>query len=366
MLTRKKILFCIDSLQPGGAELIMQNTVNELAKDKTLQITVQLLRGKETFGLDKSIKVHTFMNDGKIYRKLIKYMPAGLLHRLIIKGHYDIEIAYMEGASTKVISGCKFIDTKKIAWVHTDMEKYPWSQRSYRNSLEETASYKVFDQIFAVSNDVKNIFNKKFGLNAIFIQNIINDKIIEEMSFYEQNVYHDDVFVIVSVGSIKPVKGYDRLIEIHNSLRLLGVKCKHYILGDGPEFSALKSEIEKNKLQNRIILKGYLNNPYPWIREADLLACVSYAEGYSSVVCESIILGTPVLTTNCSGMIDILGNSEYGLIVNNDNEAIVEGLKAMITNKDIYNKYKKKTRERREGFRVELSMKNLCSCLFLE
>ena len=92
----KKILFCIDSLKPGGAEIIMCNTVNELVKDSNLDITVQLLQKEQKLNLDEKVKVNTFMNNNIFYRRIIKWMPASILHKLIIKEKYDYEIAYQD------------------------------------------------------------------------------------------------------------------------------------------------------------------------------------------------------------------------------------------------------------------------------
>lgn len=355
----KKILFCIDSLKPGGAEIIMCNTVNELVKDSNLDITVQLLQKEQKLNLDEKVKVNTFMNNNIFYRRIIKWMPASILHKLIIKEKYDYEIAFMEGASTKVISGCHNKKTKTYAWIHTDMEKYRWSQRSYRSVKEEKRAYSNIDRIFAVSSDTRDIFEKKYNKPATYVQNILNDKKINICADKEKNIYGDHQFHIVSVGSIKPIKGYERLIKVHRALKNEGVKCVHYILGDGPSYADLKQKITENDLEDRIILKGYIENPYPWIKEADMLACVSYAEGYSSVVCEAVILGVPVITTECSGMKDILGDSEYGLIVKNDDISIINGIKKMVTNKEFYQKYLLKVKERRTEFSVDNAVKQL-------
>lgn len=352
----KKILFCIDSLKPGGAEIIMCNTVNELVKDSNLSITVQLLQKENRLAVNDKIQVNTFMNNNMLYRRLIKWLPSPVLHKLIIKENYDYEIAFMEGASTKVISGCRNKNTKTYAWIHTDMEKYRWSQRSYRNVKEEKKAYCNIDKVFAVSSDTRDIFKKLYNKPATFVQNIIDDKAIEMYANKDKNVYNNDKFHIVSVGSIKPIKGYERLIKVHKTLKEEGIECEHYILGDGPSYMDLKQKIVENGLGDRIILKGYTENPYPWIKEADMLACVSYAEGYSSVVCEAVILGVPVITTECSGMKDILGEAEYGLVVKNDDDSITEGIRKMIMDKALYQKYQLKVQERRKEFGVDNSI----------
>ena len=76
-------------------------------------------------------------------------------------------------------------------------------------------------------------------------------------------------------------------------------------------------------------------------------------------MCESVILETPVLTTDCSGMKDILGESQYGLIVENNDDAIFEGIKKMIDDRNFYEKYVLQVKRRRENFKLENSVKQL-------
>lgn len=66
---------------------------------------------------------------------------------------------------------------------------------------------------------------------------------------------------------------------------------------------------------------------------SDLYVCPSYVEGFSTVVSEAVILGLPVVTTECSGMKEILGESEYGLITENTEEALYEGMKKILSDK---------------------------------
>ena len=101
------------------------------------------------------------MNNSIFYRKFIKWLPAYLLHKLIIKEKFDYEIAFMEGASTKVISGCKDKETQTYAWVHTDMKKYRWSQRSYRNVAERKKAYANINKYLRF-HQIQGIYLKKF------------------------------------------------------------------------------------------------------------------------------------------------------------------------------------------------------------
>lgn len=90
---------------------------------------------------------------------------------------------------------------------------------------------------------------------------------------------------------------------------------------------------------------------------ADLYVCPSYVEGFSTVVSEAVVLETPVVTTDCSGMREILGDSEYGLITQNTEESLFEGLRTMLDKPEVYQYYQQRVRERAPFFYMEERLK---------
>ena len=85
-----------------------------------------------------------------------------------------------------------------------------------------------------------------------------------------------------------------------------------------------------------------------------MFVCSSYREGFSTAVTESLVVGTPVVSTLCSGAQELLGyNNEYGLIVENSEEGIYKGLKKLLEDKELLEYYKKKAAERGSFFSKE-------------
>ena len=82
------------------------------------------------------------------------------------------------------------------------------------------------------------------------------------------------------------------------------------------------------------------------IAQSDLVICPSYTEGLSTVVTEALILCKPILTTDCGGMHELLGNSEYGYIVANTDEELLKGLKTIVLNPDMRTYYSECAKER--------------------
>ena len=109
-----------------------------------------------------------------------------------------------------------------------------------------------------------------------------------------------------------------------------------------------------------VTLLGYKKNPYKYIRNSDLFVCSSRAEGFSTVVSEAIILEKPIVTTECSGMRELLGdNSEYGIICENNTKALYESLLKVLSNKELYLELKEKIIERKNIFDINKTIKDI-------
>ena len=104
---------------------------------------------------------------------------------------------------------------------------------------------------------------------------------------------------------------------------------------------------------------GFKQNPYPYLKSSDVFVCSSYAEGFSTVVTEALILGIPVVTTECAGMRELLGDSEHGLIVDNSDEGLLYGMKTMVEDKECRNVYKEKAEKRGKDFLVSNRLKEI-------
>ena len=370
----KKILFLITALNGGGAEKILLETVKAI-DNKEYKVTVMSIFNEGIYVEEikklcdyKFIFKHNFHGNliNKVYHsvilRLLKYLSPRFQYKLFVKEKYDVEIAYLEGPPTKIISGSTS-DLQKFAWIHANPIAQPYSTAAFRSYKEEIKCYSMFDKVIAVSTKIKEGAKEKFNLKEEKLDvkfNILDEKRIIESSLKETNTnYEDNDFNMVAVGRLSPEKNYRRLLHVCNMLKDDNIKFHLSILGEGQELQLLKSYVQNNDLDKYVEFKGFISNPYPYIKDADLLVCSSDSEGFSTVVSESLILNTPVVTTDCAGMQDILGNSEYGLIVDIDDSALYKGVKEMILNKELYSKYKEEASKRAEFFKVETRLKEL-------
>ena len=179
-----------------------------------------------------------------------------------------------------------------------------------------------------------------------------SEELIEDIQFNPEEIN------IISVAKLIKSKGYDSLVRVQKKLRDDGFKTHVYIVGKGEEQNHLQKLVEENHIKDSWTFVGFKSNPYKYVKNADLYVCSSRKEGFSTAVTESLIVGTPVVSTNCSGTTELLGyNNEYGIVTENNEEALYEGIKKMISDKNVFDYYKKQARMRGNKFSTSETVK---------
>lgn len=339
-----KILFFIDTLSGGGAEKVLLNLVNAMDKSK-FDITVQTLFPDEAAKhLDSAVRYkYCYKNASKIGNlRMRAEAEIGLTYSLHIKDDYDIEVAYLECGSTKIMSASTNNKATKLAWVHCDLSKKAGNVSAFVN---ETAKYyKKFDKIVCVSDDARNSFIEMYGNSpeTVTIYNCYNDREIKEKA--ELPIETEISLprpLLLAVGRLTEQKRFDRLLKIQYRLKYEGVDFSLLILGEGKERKKLEKYISENSLEDHVMLPGFCENPYPYMKYADLLVCSSAYEGFSTFFVEGMILDKPMITTDCTGMKELLQDGKYGMITENSEEGLYQGIKRILTEKDVFESLQK-------------------------
>lgn len=353
----KKILFMIPTLDHGGAEKVLVNLVNNMNKEK-FDITVLTLFGG---GVNRQfLKPH--IKEGfcikKIFpgnSKLLKLFSPNTLYKKYIKEYYDIIVSYLEGPTARIVSGCTDSDTKLVSWIHVQQENMKIASAAFRNINEAKKCYNKFDNTVCVSEYVKNNFIENFDFKKpieVLYNTNETDEIIklsdEEVTDYD---FTDNVNTLVALGTLKKSKGFDKLARIHRRLLDEGIRNRVIILGTGPEKDNLDTLISELDIKDTFTLLGYNTNPYKYLKNSDLFVCASVAEGFSTAATESLIVGTPVCTVDVSGMKEMLGyDNEFGIVTENNEEALYEGIKNMLISDKLLEQYAEKALERGRFF----------------
>ncbi len=245
--------------------------------------------------------------------------------------HFDTAIIYSDAVAetaVKAITADKFI----MFYHHGAMRKVYHDKYGYKKSKK----------IVAVSQsqaDVLKAFRPRYKNKIIAINNIIDIDDIKERSKKETDVdFKKDKFNIVSCGRLSPEKGMDLAIEACKILVDKGyTDFKWRVVGGGPIEKELAEQIRMLGVEKNIQLIGMQSNPYPFIKNADLLVQPSRFEGHSVAIMEAKILGTPIVATKAAAK-EQVEHLENGILCNTDSTAIAMAIEKALTDKGLLEK----------------------------
>lgn len=362
----KNILFVVDEKRMGGVSILLQDILNNFDISKynidilvlhnngdslnDLPEKVNIIYGTKYFsGIDLTLKeaLKTF-NISTIYHKLkvVFDMKTGLIKKNIIrerkkilKKKYDVEIAFKDGfpAIFTIYGDSK----RKIHWLH---HEYKTVNPNAKYSKLFNKILPKFDSIIAVSEGIKKSFYDIYKIENIkVIENYVDTKKIIDKSKEEGIKLDKDDINFVSLGRLHAIKGYDRLIKVIGELKIEGAIPNNFklrIYGDGPVKGELDNLIKEYDLSNNVILMGKTTNPYKDIKNFDLFILPSYHEAFGIVIIEAMTLKVPVLACMNAATNKLIKNKFNGLIVENSNEGLKEGIRYLLNNPDVIKEYK--------------------------
>lgn len=366
---KKRVMFMVESMMVGGAERVLINLVNSLDPNKYDITVIAVFKNgvypdypcvfKDAWAPHVKYKYLIDNSNPIKYRFFNLVFNRGskkLLHQLLIGNGYDVEIAWYEGLPTTFLAHSSNKHSRKLAWLHYGDGFAHLTPQQKETFLQE---YRKYDEIVGVSDGVCRNFRERLGGNFSLrtCYNILDDNEIRAKA---------DAFIVerekpltfVAVGRLVPVKGYDRLVNACACLKQEGLDFRLWLIGEGSEHDVLQKQILKNSLEDKVHLLGNQDNPYPYIKAADWFVSSSLAEGFSTVLTEACIIGTPIISTRCLGTAELLGaNGEYGLMTENSEEALCQAMRNVLVHTEMRDEFSAKILSRSAAFRKDILLK---------
>ena len=363
----KKILIVNKSFEVGGIQSALINMANELCEYYEVHLFIYNPTGLLRERLDTRVKVlpsnWRFRCLGMSLKDAIKTrnirmimfrvaaslvtklrdnelpLNMAIQHQPIMSG-YDLAISYHQEQPRKsVVSGfARVVDrcveaNRKVAWLHYDSNTIDLDSK-FNNPF-----YARMDKVVCVSKSLMNNFAKaypQFSERMEYCYNFIPHGIIKEKSMEEQKVpFPKDKFVCFSACRLTGEKAIVRALCAFADVLQMHDEVVWYIAGDGPERTDIEKTIQKLKLEKQVVLIGNQSNPYPYIRNADLVMNVSYHEAAPMVFLESKALGTPVFATRTSSAEELLRDNIDSFICENSEKGICERFTEVVENKHL-------------------------------
>lgn len=361
----KKILLINKSFAVGGIQSSMINMANELSRYYEVHLflynpsgvmkdrvnsSVKVLEPswrflclgmtiKEVFRTKKT-KFIAFRIFATVWSKLFDNrfpIAIAIKHQPKITG-YDLAIAYhQEQRKKSVLSGfSRVVDRcveakKKVAWLHFDSNTLDLDSQ-YNNPF-----YQKMDKVVCVSKALMKNFTKAYPElrdKMDYCYNFMLYDVIKEKGLECQEIkYPANKFVCFSACRLTEEKAIVRGISALAEVLKAHDEVVWYIAGDGVERNNIEKAIASHGLKKQILLIGNQSNPYPYIRNANLVLNVSYHEAAPMVFFESKALGTPVFSTLTSSAMELLNDKIDSFVCENSEDGIRDQFAWLIENK---------------------------------
>lgn len=365
VLKKKRLLFVIPELVGGGAEHVACTLMNSFVDKYDITLFAFEKGGECTHLLNNKIQV--IYGEKTKNKVAFLYNNAKMIYCLSKKNDVTISVLEMMPTFLTVLSA-GLARRKVIAWVHTHLSTALDLKTFLKRVVHEKISIPYFynhaTKIITVSHGVKEdlyrYLSKSNRHKVVVIYNPFDIKNIKlksmadvEVSYFgHSRIVAKSVKELVAVGRLSKEKDYELMIDSCCILKERGYLFHLNILGEGPMKQTLRDKITTEKLDDYVSLLGYMDNPYPLIRQADALIMSSSYEGLPSVIIEAMILETPVVAINCPGGIsELLDNGASGMLINHRSDtALAEGIEKVLVDQALREYYIKNANRKIASF----------------
>jgi len=309
---KKRLIIFMPSIEGGGVEKNLFIVANYLTR-KITRVSLISASKKYKNRFQKSIAFISPKSDKwDLKSRKFKYLVCLiLLLREILRDRNVLVFAFQ--ANIYCILICKLLGIKIITRSNTAPEG--WSKSIFKKTI-----FKFFlnmaDQVMANSYDFIKSLKYEFNVDGKCIYNPLDKREIEKKSKITTKKYFNkkSKLRIINIGRFVDQKDQITFLKALNLIKHK-IDFEAILIGKGNDEVRLKNFINKNKLKNKIKLVNFVENPYPILREAELLVLSSKFEGLPNVLLEAQVLKKFIISSNCpTGPREILLNGKGGLL----------------------------------------------------
>ena len=340
---KESVLFIIFSLESGGTQKMMVNVINHLEIDQKKVLFIYNDRGNNKYekNLNLSIEKYKLNHSNSVfgYIKKIHY-----LIKIIKNENIRIIMSFSSQGSLLGILARIFFPFRKVKIINrmVSFDNKLFTQKTkngFKNKIWDKVLkvfiYKRVDKIVCQTETMKNELIDNYPVTAdksIVINNYLD---LNKIKTSKNEKVDFGYRYLVLIGHLSEEKNITGLIEAFKEISDK-IDVNLIILGDGHMRSDLQKLILSYKLEKRIFLKGFVDNPFMYIAHAEIFIQNSLYEGLSNVLLEALACEVPIIVTDYPGAKEVISHGENGYIIpKNDNGALSKAILELLNNKTL-------------------------------
>jgi glycosyltransferase involved in cell wall biosynthesis len=246
------------------------------------------------------------------------------------KEHFDAVLDFRGYGSLTTTIGTRLDAGFRATWMHDERMEWLPLAMPYLSG---------YDKAFCVSESVKRKFDElapAYAGKAEVLYNVLDvDDIGRKASQPLPDDFTQHANTIVTLGRLLPQKGIDIAVKAAAQLRQRGVDFLWLVLGEGDQRAELETMIRDYGLEQCFMLKGRVDNPYPYISAADIYVQPSRYEGYSLALQEARILAKPIVASDIPSSREQITDGRDGILVRLDENSLAEGIGRLLDDKTL-------------------------------
>lgn len=338
METKKKLLIFMPFIGGGGVEknlFIISNFLVTKLNKLTICTTTKSIKKKVSNKIDFLFTKKEFTKETNIRIKYLFCLYT--LYKFLKKNKETVVLSFQANIYCIII--CKILNIKII--IRSNSSPAGW----YHNFIKRTIYKKIIsfaDEVVVNSLEFKKQMQRNFNIKVRCIFNPLNKKEIIKNSKKKTNYIFlrnkKNCLKILNIGRLTEQKDQITLLKAANQMKK-NINFRILILGSGIEEKNLRAYISKNNLNNFVKIKSFTQNPYPFIKQADIFVLSSKYEGLPNVLLEAATLKKIIFSTNCpTGPNEILDKGKGGFLFK------IGNYKDLVKKINFYLKNKKKSK----------------------
>lgn len=337
---KPRVCILITSFGDGGVERMLVNTARGMAAlGADVDFIVNHADKPYLDAIKGRVNVIQIGNGGprRLRARLLEYLDARQPRAVLTAKRADDNIAMR--AKALASSEIRFV-TRPGGTISAQLRERGASPlRRWLRIRQVRKLYRQADRIVAVSQGVADDVSRLSGIARQQIEVIRNPNITPDLEELSQSPLSHPWYatgqppIIIGMGGLRKQKDFPTLIQAFARLRAKR-EARLLILGQGRQHGRLRQLAMELGISEDVDLPGFVSNPYPYLKQAQLFVLSSLSEGSPNVLTEALALGTPVVATDCqSGPREILQDGRYGPLVSiRDADGLAKAMGSVLDN----------------------------------